>query len=253
LALLKITNLTRSFYGLSVLKGVDISVRAGTITGLIGPNGAGKTTLFNCISGVIPPQRGEVIFDGTDLAGSRPDVISRAGLLRTFQIARGFSRLTVLENLMIYGANHPGETWLSAFYMSAKSRKFETDLRDRAMQVAKQLKLIDILDNYAEEISGGQKKLLEIGRALMGKPRLILLDEPIAGVNPTLSIEIGERIHELKKEGYSFLVIEHNMDVIARICDPVIVLADGKKLMEGNFQQVASDARVQDAYMGRSI
>lgn len=253
MALLKITNLTRSFYGLSVLKGVDISVGAETITGLIGPNGAGKTTLFNCISGVIPPQGGEVIFDGTDLAGSRPDVISRAGLQRTFQIARGFSRLTVLENLMIYGAGHPGEAWLSAFYMSSNSRKFEIDLRDRAMRVAKQLKLSEVLDNYAEEISGGQKKLLEIGRALMGKPRLILLDEPIAGVNPALAVEIGERIQELKAEGYTFLVIEHNMDVIARICDPVIVLADGKKLMEGNFRQVASDARVQDAYMGRVI
>ena len=238
----------RSFYGVHALSGADLTVRAGTITGLIGPNGAGKTTLFNCISGVIPPERGRIAFDGVEIAGWPPHRVTEAGLIRTFQIARGFPRLTVLENLMLYGARQPGEALLTAIGGGGRAR--ERELLDRAFGVAERLNLGQVANNPASDLSGGQKKLLEIGRALMADPKLILLDEPIAGVNPTLALEIGEHLHRLREEGLSFLIIEHHMDAIARLCDPVVVMAEGRKLAEGSFTEIAARDDVQEAYMG---
>lgn len=251
MALLEVSGLRRGFYGVTALDGADLAVQAGTITGLIGPNGAGKTTLFNCISGVIPPEAGQVLFDGADITGWRPDRITRRGLVRTFQIARGFLSLTVLENLLLYGPDQPGESLATALFARRAALKREAELMERAREVAAMLRLDRVLDNRAGEISGGQKKLLEIGRALMTAPKLILLDEPIAGVNPALADEIAQRILGLREAGYTFLVVEHNMDLIARMCDPVVVMAEGRRLMEGKFAAVAADTRVQEAYMGR--
>jgi len=239
----------RSFYGVHALEGADLEVRKGTITGLIGPNGAGKTTLFNCISGMIPPERGRIAFDGHEIAGLPPHRITGLGLIRTFQLARGFPRLTVLENLLLYGAHQPGESLLSAIGGGGRAR--ERELLDRAFAVAGRLNLGHVANNPASDLSGGQKKLLEIGRALMTDPKLILLDEPIAGVNPTLAREIGEHLHRLREEGLSFLIIEHHMDAIARLCDPVVVMAEGRKLTEGSFAEIAEREDVQEAYMGR--
>jgi branched-chain amino acid transport system ATP-binding protein/neutral amino acid transport system ATP-binding protein len=250
-ALLEISGLRRSFYGVAALRGVDLAVAAGRITGLIGPNGAGKTTLFNCVSGIVPPEAGRILFDGSDITGWRPDQISRRGLVRTFQIARGFPRLSVMENLLLYGAAQPGERLLPALARSASARWREAALTERAHAIAVRLRLTKVLDNPASALSGGQKKLLEIGRALMTDPRLILLDEPIAGVNPRLAEEIAEHLRGLVTEGLSFLVIEHHMDMIARLCDPVIVMAEGRKLREGSFAELADDPEVQEAYMGR--
>ena len=251
MALLEVRALFRSFYGVHALNGVDLDVEAGTITGLIGPNGAGKTTLFNCISGLIPAESGRVVFDGHDVTGEAPHRITRRGLVRTFQIARGFPRLSVLENLMLYGARQPGETlWKSIARPAAVARREEV-LRERATSIARRLNLTRVANDPASALSGGQKKLLEIGRALMTEPRLVLLDEPIAGVNPTLANEIATHLESLVAEsGLTFLVIEHNMDMIARLCRPVIVMTEGRRLAQGSFAEVASDPRVQAAYMG---
>ncbi len=250
MALLEVRKLTRDFYGVHALSGVEMTVAAGRITGLIGPNGAGKTTLFNCVSGVVPPSTGRVLFDGTDITGWRPDRITRAGLVRTFQIARGCPRLTVRENLLLYGAAQPGEGVAAALLRTRAMRAREAVLQARATEVADRLRLAHVLDNPAAALSGGQKKLLEIGRALMTEPKLILLDEPLAGVNPTLSREIGERLQEIVADGVTLLLIEHQMDMVARLCDHVIVMAEGRRLTEGSFDAVAADGAVQDAYMG---
>jgi ABC-type branched-subunit amino acid transport system ATPase component len=250
-ALLEVRGVERSFYGVHALTGVDLTVEAGRITGLIGPNGAGKTTLFNCITGVIPPDRGRILFDGRDITGLRPDQITRAGLVRTFQIARGLPRLSVLDNLLLYGAQQPGEGMLAALLRLPAALRREQALVERAVAVARRLNLMGVIRNAASDLSGGQKKLLEIGRALMTEPKLILLDEPVAGVNPTLAREIGEHLKTLVGEGITILLIEHHMDMVARLCDHVAVLAEGRHLAEGRFADVAHDPAVQEAYMGR--
>ena len=250
MALLEVRDVTRHFYGIQALNGVDLCIAAGGITGLIGPNGAGKTTLFNCLSGVVPPSTGRILFDGTDITGWRADRITRIGLVRTFQIARGCPRLTVRENLLLYGAAQPGERVFTALLRTRTMLAREAALQARAVAVAERLRLTQVLDNPAAALSGGQKKLLEIGRALMTEPKLILLDEPLAGVNPTLSREIGERLKEIVADGITLVLIEHRMDMIARLCDHVIVMAEGRRLTEGSFDAVAADGAVQDAYMG---
>ena len=251
MALLEITGLRRSFYGVAALRGVDLKIAPRSITGLIGPNGAGKTTLFNCVSGLVPPHVGTIRFDGVDITGWRPDRITRRGLVRTFQIARGFPRLSVMENLLLYGADQPGERMMPALLRSARARRREETLRLRANGIAERLNLNRVLDNPAAELSGGQKKLLELGRALMTNPKLILLDEPIAGINPTLAGEIAAHLQTLRAEGLSFLIIEHHMDMIARLCDLVIVMAEGRTLTEGSFAAIQANLDVQEAYMGR--
>jgi branched-chain amino acid transport system ATP-binding protein/neutral amino acid transport system ATP-binding protein len=251
LPLLSIRGLARAFYGVQALTGVDFDVAPGTITGLIGPNGAGKTTLFNCITGMVPPDSGRVLFDGADITGWRADRVTRAGLVRTFQTARGFPRLSVLEKLLVYGARQPGEA-LSLVVLRAPSvRAREAALVARARRIAERLRLDRLLDHPAADLSGGQKKLLEIGRALMTEPKLILLDEPIAGINPALANEIGEHLRTIRGDGITFLVIEHQMDMIARLCDPVVVMAEGRRLVQGSFREIAADPHVQEAYMGR--
>jgi ABC-type branched-subunit amino acid transport system ATPase component len=248
--LLEVRNLSRSFYGVRALDGLDLDVQASTITGLIGPNGAGKTTLFNCVSGVVPPDRGTVVFDGRDITGWAPDRVTRAGVVRTFQIARGFPRLSVLENLLLYGAAQPGETLWRAVADSGVRRR-ERELIARAFAIAERLNLLRVINDPASDLSGGQKKLLELGRALMTDPKLILLDEPIAGVNPALANELAEHLRALPREGVTLLIIEHHLDMIARLCAPVIVMAEGRHLAEGSFAELARDERVQEAYMGR--
>jgi branched-chain amino acid transport system ATP-binding protein/neutral amino acid transport system ATP-binding protein len=247
--LLQVRGLQRSFYGVTAIGGLDLDVMPGTITALIGPNGAGKTTAFQCISGVVRPEAGGIRFNGAELAGLSPDRISRHGLLRTFQIARGLSRLTVLENLLLYAQGLPGEGLLQAWF--GRGRAAEAAALERAWAIVAKLNLLKVANNPAGALSGGQKKLLEIGRALMVQPRMILLDEPMAGVNPSLINEIAGHIAQLRDEGITFLMIEHHMEMVARLCDPVIVMAEGRRLTQGDFRSVADNPEVQDAYMGR--
>ena len=251
MSLLEISGLTKHFDGVHALRGVELSVLAGRITGLIGPNGAGKTTLFNCVSGMIRPNSGQIQFAGQDIAGWRPDRITRAGLVRTFQIAHGFPRLTVLENLLLYGPDQPGERVVPAILRPPAARRRDDELHAQAEVVAGRLGLGGVLGNRAADLSGGQKKLLEIGRALMARPRLLLLDEPVAGVNPSLARDIAAHLRDLVAEGISILLIEHHMDTIAALCDPVIVMAEGARLREGSFADMANDPVVREAYMGR--
>ena len=194
MALLEIKGLRQRFGGVTALDGADLSVEQGRITGLIGPNGAGKTTLFNAVTGALRPNDGAVTFDGTDVTGWRPDRLAGVGLSRTFQIARGLAQLTVIENLMLYGKHQPGETFCAAVLRTSAARAREEELRLRAIEVARELNLLHVGDNRAIDLSGGQKKLLELGRALMAEPKLIMLDEPAAGINPTLGEE-ARRAH----------------------------------------------------------
>ena len=231
------------------LDGFDVTVAEGTITALIGPNGAGRTTAFQCVSGVARADAGTVRFAGRDVTGWRPDRITRAGLVRSFQIARGIPRLSVLENLMLYAPHQPGERVGTA--LCGGGGAAEEAARASAASIARRLGLLRLGNVPAASLSGGQKKLLEIGRALMAAPRMILLDEPVAGVNPTLAEEISHHLRALRDEGMTFLVIEHHMDIVAQLCDPVIVMAEGRVLTQGSFGEVAADPAVQEAYMGR--
>jgi len=248
-ALLEVRGLRRRFGGVVALDGLDLDVAAGTITALIGPNGAGKTTAFQCISGVLPADGGSVAFAGRDVTRLRPDRITRAGLVRSFQIARGIPRLSVLENLMLYAPGQPGEGVAAA--LLGRGREAEESAREAAVAVAGRLGLLRLGNAPAASLSGGQKKLLELGRALMARPRMILLDEPVAGVNPTLAEEIAAHLRALRDEGMTFLVVEHHMDLVARLCDPVVVMAEGRVLAQGKFAELAADPAVQEAYMGR--
>ena len=250
MALLDIKGLRRRFGGVTALDGADLTVEQGRITGLIGPNGAGKTTLFNAVTGALRPNDGHVYFAGTEVTGWRPDRLAKIGLSRTFQIARGLSALTVIENLMLYGKHQPGETFSAAVLRTPASRAREEELRVRAIAVARELDLLHVGDNRAIDLSGGQKKLLELGRALMAEPKLIMLDEPASGINPTLARKLGEHILALKSRGMTFLIIEHNMGLVAALCDHVVVLVQGKRFTEGRFADLRADARVQEAYMG---
>jgi ABC-type branched-subunit amino acid transport system ATPase component len=247
---LAVAGLRRSFYGAAVLQGVDFAVAAGSITGLIGPNGAGKSTVFNVISGLVRPNGGTVWFAGRDVTALAPERLVAQGMVRTFQLARGFPKLSVFQHLMLYAPDQPGEHMAAALFGRCAARQREAAIAERAWGVARRLKLDHVADNPVGALSGGQKKLLEIGRALMTQPRLILLDEPIAGVNPTLAEAIADILRGLRDEGVTFLVIEHHMDLIARLCDPVIVMAEGRRLTEGSFAAVQDDPTVQDAYMG---
>jgi len=250
MALLEVKGLQRRFGGVMALDGADLVVEEGRITGLIGPNGAGKTTLFNVVTGVVRPSAGSVYFAGRNVTGWRPDKLVDVGLSRTFQIARGLAELTVIENLMLYGKHQPGETFFGAVLRTKRARMREEKLLARAIQVARDLNILHVGNNRAVDISGGQKKLLELGRALMAEPKLIMLDEPVAGINPTLAKKLGDHILALKERGITFLIIEHNMSLVAALCDHVVVLAQGKRLAEGAFADLRANRQVQDIYMG---
>jgi len=251
-ALLEISDLRATFGGLHALDGASFSVARGKTTGLIGPNGAGKTTLFNCVTGLLPQAAGRIVFDGIELLGRRPESISRAGLIRTFQLARGCARMTVFEHLMLYGPGQTGEGLVAGLFAGARVKHEEEALREQAWAMARRLRLDHVLDNLVPALSGGQKKLLEIGRALIAKPKMILLDEPMAGVNPTLVGEIAGQLEAIREEGITILLIEHEMALIERLCEEVVVMAEGKFLTRGSFAEVTSDRRVQASYLGRT-
>jgi branched-chain amino acid transport system ATP-binding protein len=248
--LLEIDDLRISFGGIHALDGASFHVNSGVTTGLIGPNGAGKTTLFNCISGLLSGSSGKVRFNGGDISQRPPETISRLGLVRSFQLARGCENMTVFEHLMLYGPRQRGERLLRAVLGGRQVREQEEALREEALKMAGQLRLSHVLDNLVTRLSGGQKKLLEIGRVLLAKPKMILLDEPMAGVNPTLVQEIADHLVTIQQSGISIVLIEHEMELIERLCDEVIVMAEGRFLTRGTFDEVASNRDVQESYLG---
>ena len=250
-AILEVRNLAKRFGGLSALDGCSLKVRQGTITGLIGPNGAGKTTLFNVITGYFPPDGGRVFFRGEDITGLAPHRIFDRKLCRTFQIPREHQSMSVLENLMLVAPDQVGERIWAPWLTPGRVRAQESELRARALEVLEFVNLAHLQDEYAARLSGGQKKLLELARSLMADPELVLLDEPGAGVNPTLMKRLVDNIEYLCRErGITFLLIEHDMDLVMRICDPVIVMSEGRHLMEGRPEEVRTDPRVLEAYLG---
>ena len=252
--MLKIKNLNKSFGGLKAVNNVNLEVKKGSITGLIGPNGAGKTTLFNTIAGLYTPENGDVYIEEKNITGLKPHELFKMGVLRTFQIAHEFSSLTVLENLMMVPGNQRGEKLIYALFGDNVVKKQEEEIRTKAIEVIEFLNLKHLTQEVAGNLSGGQKKLLELGRTMMVEANLVLLDEVGAGVNRTLLNEISDAIIRLNKErNYTFFVIEHDMDLIEKICDPVIVMAEGSVLFEGEFTKVKSNDEVIEAYLGRGI
>jgi branched-chain amino acid transport system ATP-binding protein len=249
--MLKVKNVQKSFGGLRAVDDCSLTVNEGSITGLIGPNGAGKTTLFNLITGFYKPDRGEIVFEGERIEGLSPDRIFHKKVFRTFQITREFERMTVLENLMIIPAFQVGERIWNTWLRPGKVRRQETDFRDKALHVLEFVELIDLKNEYAGTLSGGQKKLLELAKSMMAQPRMVLLDEPGAGVNPTLMKKLVGNIRQLCKEkGMTFFLIEHDMDLVMSLCDPVIVMSEGKKLAEGKPAEIQKDKHVLEAYLG---
>jgi len=252
--LLSVAGVVKRFGGVEALSGCTLGVSAGTITGLIGPNGAGKTTLFNAISGLVTTDAGEIRLGGHRLQGRPPHRIARLGIGRTFQIPRPLARMTVIENLLVCGLvggkDQTGESLWPALLGRGRIAIEERAIRARAAEILEFMELLPLRNARAETLSGGQKKLLELARALMGDPQIVLLDEPGAGVNPTLMRTLVARIRDLHARGRTFLLIEHDMDLVTELCDPVIVMAEGRKLLEGPFAEVRRDPRVLAAYLG---
>ena len=252
--MLEIKNIKKNFGGLKAINDVSIKVKEGTITGLIGPNGAGKTTLFNIIAGNLKSDFGEVFLDDENISGLKAHELFNKKVLRTFQIAHEFSTLTVLENLMMVPGNQFGENLLYSWFKDSTVKKQEATIRKKAIEVINFLNLTHLTQELAGNLSGGQKKLLELGRTMMVDAKLVLLDEVGAGVNRTLLNEISEAIIRLNKEkNYTFFVIEHDMDLIEKLCEPVIVMAEGKVLFQGPFDKVKSNEEVIEAYLGKGM
>jgi branched-chain amino acid transport system ATP-binding protein len=249
-----VEDLHKHFGGFHAVDGASIEIATGSITGLIGPNGAGKSTLFNVIAGVHKPTSGRVVMDGEDITGLAPHELFHKGLLRTFQIAHEFSSMTVRENLMMVPAAQSGETLWNSWFHRARIRGEEAALAKKADEVLDFLTISHLTHERAGNLSGGQKKLLELGRTMMVDAKVVFLDEVGAGVNRTLLNTIGDAIVRLNKErGYTFCVIEHDMDFIGRLCDPVIVMAEGKVLAKGSADSIMKNEAVIEAYLGRGL
>jgi len=249
--MISVEHVSMAFGGIRAVQDCSLHIAKGSITGLIGPNGAGKTTLFNIIAGLYRPSAGRVLLDGRDVTGMKPHELFALGLARTFQIAQEFSNMPVIENLMLVPAGQSGESLLNACFAWGRVREEEVSVRKRAEEVIDFLRLGPVKHERAGNLSGGQKKLLELGRVMMADPKIVLLDEAGAGVNRTLMAELAADIERLNRErGYTFFVIEHDMDLIARLCDPVIVMAAGRVLTQGKMTDIRKDERVIEAYFG---
>ncbi len=253
-SLLRVEELAKNYGGLQAVRGVSFDVRPGGITGLIGPNGAGKTTCFNMIAGAETPSAGKVFLDDEDVTGVPTNRLYHKGLMRTFQLSHEYARMTSLENLMVAGAHQTGENLFKSWFRPAEVAAREGEILERARDALDFLGLTHVTDELAGNLSGGQKKLLELGRTMMHDAKLVLLDEPGAGVNPTLMLEVIRMIRRLNEErGYTFCIIEHDMDLIADLCEKTIVLAEGRILMQGTMAEVRNDERVIDAYFGGDV
>jgi ABC-type branched-subunit amino acid transport system ATPase component len=250
---IEVDNLKKGFGGVQAVDGATFSVPEGMVCALIGPNGAGKSTAVNLISGAIRPEGGRVLLHGQDVTGWSADRVARGGLIRTFQLSREFGRLTVLENLLVTSVGGAGETLAGIFFRPGRVRTDEKAGRDRALAVLSTFGLSSLRDSYARELSGGQKRLLELARAVMARPRVLLLDEPMAGINPALIEQIGDHILALRHRGVTVLMVEHNLGVVERICDHVIVMAEGRTLATGLMSELRQHPEVVRAYLGGKL
>ena len=252
--MITVENLHKNFGGVRAVNGASLSVQPGSITGLIGPNGAGKTTLFNVIAGLYQPTSGKVLLDGADITSLKPHELFHKGVLRTFQLAHEFSTLTVRDNLMMVPPNQAGESLLNTWFKPSLVKAHEEEIRSKADEVIRFLELEQVADEFAGNLSGGQKKLLELGRTMMVDAKIVFLDEVGAGVNRTLLRKIGDAIIKLNEErNYTFCLIEHDMEFVARLCDPVICMAEGAVLTEGTIDEVKNNEQVIEAYLGTGL
>jgi branched-chain amino acid transport system ATP-binding protein len=252
---LRVEGLVKRFGGITAVDGATFEVEEGSLTGLIGPNGAGKSTTFNCITGVHGPTDGTIYFKGEDITGLEPYEIAQRGLVRTFQIARELEDMTVLENLMLAPKNQGGESVFRSVTPGLRGGVVseEEEIRERVWEMLEFFEIDHLAGEYAGGLSGGQRKLLEMARALMADPDVVLLDEPLAGVNPTLEEKLLDRIHELREEGYTFLLVEHDMDVIMNNCERIIVMHQGQVLADGTSEDIQNNEQVIKAYLGEDI
>jgi branched-chain amino acid transport system ATP-binding protein len=248
--LLVVDAVSKHFGGHQAVNQVSFSLESGAIGGLIGPNGAGKTTLFNCLAGFLKPASGRILLAGRDISGVAPCDVFSAGLTRTFQIPRPFPEMSVLDNVMVAAAGQAGERLWNNWLRPTLVREQERQIREAARHWLNFVGLSDLERKPACILSGGQRKLLELARAMVSKPKLVLLDEPGAGVNPILLDQIVQKVAALNAEGVTFLIIEHNMDLVASLCQPVMVMAQGKLLVSGDAKSVLNDPRVIEAYLG---
>ncbi|QFT63140.1 ABC transporter ATP-binding protein [Roseivivax sp. THAF30] len=252
--MIRVDTLHRHFGGFRAVDGASLEIATGSITGLVGPNGAGKSTLFNVIAGALPPTSGHVYMDGEDITGLPPHELFHKGLLRTFQIAHEFSSMSCRENLMMVPGSQSGETLWNAWFGRGRIAEEEASLLRKADEVLDFLTISHLKDEKAGNLSGGQKKLLELGRTMMVEAKIVFLDEVGAGVNRTLLNTIGDAIKRLNEErGYTFCMIEHDMDFIGRLCDPVIVMAEGRVLAKGTIDEIKSNEEVIEAYLGTGL
>jgi neutral amino acid transport system ATP-binding protein len=250
-SILQTEELTKHFGGIFAVDRASLSVREGSITALIGPNGAGKTTFFNVVTGFYRPDGGAATFQGRPILGRPPHRIARLGMVRTFQITKALARMPVIDNMLLAAPDQPGERLLGLLLRPGASRRREREIRDRAMELLAVFNLERLADEYAGTLSGGQRKLLELARALMTRPRLLLLDEPMAGINPTLGRRLLDHMQRLRaEEGVTFLFIEHDMEVVMNHSDRVIVMAEGRVIADGTPDEVRADQSVIDAYLG---
>jgi len=248
---LRVQDLMKHYGGLQAVRGISFEVSVGEIFGLIGPNGAGKTTTFNMIAGSEKPTDGKIFLYDLDVTGYPTHKLYELGLIRTFQLSHEYKKMTVLENLMVAGSNQLGENMFNTWFSRKKVEEGEKRILDKALESLEFLGLTSLADELAGNLSGGQKKLLELGRTMMTDAKLVLLDEPGAGVNPTLMLKIIEMIRRLNKErGYTFCIIEHDMDLVADLCERIVVLSEGQVLTEGSMAEVREDDRVIQAYFG---
>lgn len=253
-SVISVQNVVKHFGGVHAVDGVTLTIETGSITGLIGPNGAGKTTLFNLIAGAFPPSRGRILLDGEDVTGLPAHDLFSKGLLRTFQIAHEFKTLSVRENLMMVPGSQSGESLWGAWFRPQQVQAEERRVRERAEEVMEFLNLSHVANELAGNLSGGQKKLLELGRTMMVDAKVVVLDEVGAGVNRTLLGEIGDAILRLNQERhYTFCMIEHDFDFISRLCNPVVVMAEGKLLTQGTPEEVRRNEEVIEAYLGTGL
>jgi branched-chain amino acid transport system ATP-binding protein len=253
MSLLSADGITKEFGGLRAIDDLSVSIDEGELVGVMGPNGAGKSTFFNCVSGVIPPDDGTVTFRGTDVTGDSPESLAHRGLVRTFQDTRELETMTVRDNVRLAAPNQSGERTLPALLRSDEMKNEEAAVRRRADQLIETFELDHLADEYSSNLSGGQRKLLELARTLMLDPDVLMLDEPFAGVNPTLTHEIADHVRGLNDDGMTVVIIEHELETLTSLVDRLVVLQQGRLLVEGEPGVVLEDERVIDAYLGGDV